>query len=403
MVESLTQSTSMERLGWVLVHSLWQFVLVALAAIILQWVLKRRSAATRYGTLLAAMLMMVVAPVATWFSPWSVDTSPPAAKLVPVATPEAVALLEEVPRSQPEGDMPPMAAAGLPAAEHAAANPPAAAQGVEPAARGPVACWSRTKSRVQPWLPEIVLAWLAGVLLAAFRPLWSWHTVRRLRRVGVSPVGEAVHGVLDHTARRLGLIRAVEVLQSTLVKTPVVLGYFRPLVLLPLCVVTGLPEAQLELVLAHELAHIRRHDYLVNLFQTLVETLFFYHPAVWWLSRQVRNERENCCDDVAIVLSDSRADYGRALLAIEKLRAAAPSLSLAASGGSLLARIRRIAGHEPAPRFVGGGSILGVILVSMALFAAVTWGAAKTAEKPTGNDPAEKTSERRAHERGKAR
>ena len=130
-----------------------------------------------------------------------------------------------------------------------------------------------------------------------------------------------MHSVLERMAKRLGLARAVEVLQSTLVKTPVVVGYFRPAILLPLCVVTGLPEAQLELILAHELAHIRRHDYLVNLLQTLVETLFFYHPAVWWLSRQIRNERENCCDDVAMAAVGSRADYGRALLAIEELRA----------------------------------------------------------------------------------
>ena len=148
--------------------------------------------------------------------------------------------------------------------------------------------------------PRSCWSGLPGSWLAAFRPLLSWYTVRRLRTVGVSPVADAVHGVLERTAKRLGLDRAVEMLQSTLVKTPVVVGYLRPAVLLPLCVVTGLPETQLELILAHELAHIRRHDYLVNLLQTLVETLFFYHPAVWWLSRQVRNERENCCDDVAM-------------------------------------------------------------------------------------------------------
>ena len=113
------------------------------------------------------------------------------------------------------------------------------------------------------------------------------------------------------------------------------------MVLLPLCVVTGLPAVQLELILAHELAHIRRHDYLVNLLQTLVETLFFYHPAVWWLSRQIRNERENCCDDVAMATVGSRADYGRALLAIEELRATSTALSLAAR--------RRIASGPDSP------------------------------------------------------
>ena len=117
---------------------------------------------------------------------------------------------------------------------------------------------------------------------------------------------------------------------------------------------------------------------------TLIETLFFYHPAVWWRSRQIRNERENCCDDIAMATVGSRVDYGRALLAIEELRATPPGLSLAAHGGSLLARIRRIAGCEPAPRVVGGG-ILAVILVSIAIFAAVTWAAAPAAEEPEPN------------------
>src|SRR4029079_1809460 len=109
-----------------------------------------------------------------------------------------------------------------------------------------------------------------------------------------------VENMLQQSAQRLGVKRAVKVLQSVLIQTPVVVGFFRPTILLPLCVATGLPESQLELILAHELAHIRRHDYVVNLLQTLVETLFFYHPAVWWLSRQIRNERENCCDDIVM-------------------------------------------------------------------------------------------------------
>jgi hypothetical protein len=120
-----------------------------------------------------------------------------------------------------------------------------------------------------------------------------------------------------------------------------------------------------------------------------VETLFFYHPAVWWLSRQIRNERENCCDDMAMAALGSRADYGRALLAVEELRIASTPLSLAACGGSLVARIRRIAGHEPSPRAAAGGSILCVLLASIAIVAAVTWGAASTAEEA---EPTEATA-----------
>src|SRR5207237_1869978 len=129
-----------------------------------------------------------------------------------------------------------------------------------------------------------------------------WYRVRRLRTVGVSAAPAAVQQALAHTAQRLRLRQAARVLQSTLVQTAVVVGYFRPVILLPVSVVTGLSAAQLDAILAHELAHIRRHDYLVNLLQTLVETVFFYHPAVWWLSNQVRNEREICCDDIAVAV-----------------------------------------------------------------------------------------------------
>ncbi len=314
-------------------------------------------------------------------SPWLVDAPAVAVK------PELVENIEITPPSRPMDNSMPMAAMPMPSPAE-----PAEKLHAEPAAFqprpiglpliGPASVWSVVKSHVQPWLPQIVLVWFAGVVVVAMRLLLSWRTVRHLRRFDVSPAGVLVQSVLERTAQKLRLSRAVEVLQSTLVRTPAVLGWFRPLILLPACVVTGLPPGQLESILAHELAHIRRHDYLVNLLQTLVETIFFYHPAVWWLSRQIRNERENCCDDVALGIASSRADYGRALLAIEELRAAWPSLSLAASGGSLLARIRRIAGCEPPPRVIGGSSVLGVILVSLAIAVAATWAAEPAGEKP---------------------
>ena len=382
MLEFLTQSTWVERIGWVLVHSLWQFALLALVAIGLQRALQRRPATTRYRALLAAMCVMVAVPVATWFSPWSAVTPAVAVKFRSIEKPEDILVWQHVSPSQHQDDTTARVAVSAESPEELAVNLPPDPERSEPATFGLASPLSLVQSRVQPWLPEIVLFWFAGVLMAAFRPLLSWYTVHRLRTVGVSPVAGALHSVLERTAKRLGLNRAVEILQSTLVKTPVVVGYFRPAVLLPLCVVTGLPEAQLESILAHELAHIRRHDYLINSLQTLIETLFFYHPAVWWLSCQIRNERENCCDDVAMATVANRAEYGRALLAIEELRATSTGFSLAACGGSLLARIRRIAGCEPAPRIAGGGSILCVILVSIAVFAAMTRGVAPSAEKP---------------------
>ena len=240
MLEFLTQSSWADRIGWMLVHSLWQFALVALLAVVLQWALQRRSATTRYCALLAAMFVMVAVPVVTWFSPWSVDAPVVAAKVGPVENPEKVSPSQRVSPSERGNDAAAMAAMPTESPVEPASQPEP--RRLQPAPVGLAAWLSLVQRRVQVWLPEIVLIWLAGVLVAACRPLLSWYTTRRLRTVGVSPVGDAVQSVLERTAKRLRLERVVKMLQSTLIKTPVVVGYFRPAILLPVCVVTGLPE-----------------------------------------------------------------------------------------------------------------------------------------------------------------
>ena len=139
----------------------------------------------------------------------------------------------------------------------------------------------------------------------------------------------------------------------------------------------GLAPNQMEAILAHELAHIRRHDYIVNLFQTVVETLLFYHPAVWWLSRRIRAERENCCDDLAVSLCGDPVAYAAALAELEGLRSTTGDLVLAATGGSLLQRVRRLLGVPThagrAPGWLAAGVAL-LVLISMSA-GAVTRGA----------------------------
>ena len=132
-----------------------------------------------------------------------------------------------------------------------------------------------------------------------------------------------------------------------MVRVPTVVGYLRPVILLPASVIVGLPPAHLDAVLAHELAHVRRHDYIVNVLQSVVETLLFYHPAVWWCSRQVRIEREHCCDDVVVEACGDRVAYATALAQLEELRGLNPMLSLNATGGRLIDRIRRLLGASP--------------------------------------------------------
>ncbi len=147
---------------------------------------------------------------------------------------------------------------------------------------------------------------------------------------------------IDRLKERMGIRRAVTLLESARVEVPMVSGWLRPSILVPVAALSGLTAPQLEAILAHELAHIRRHDYLVNLLQCLVEVLLFHHPATWWITRVVRCEREHCCDDMAVSASRDRLTYAQALAAMEGLRTPAFSISPAANGGNLLARVRRI-------------------------------------------------------------
>ncbi|RKG97594.1 M56 family metallopeptidase [Corallococcus sp. CA053C] len=235
--------------------------------------------------------------------------------------------------------------------------------------------WERAFQQVGENLPWLVMAWGMGVAASSLRLLKGWMLLRR-------QVHEAVHASwewqqrMEAMARRLGLTRPVRLLVSSKLEVPSTLGWLKPVVLVPTATLTGLAVRELELVLAHELAHIRRHDFAVNVVQTLVETLLFYHPVVWWMSQVIRVERENCCDDLA-VHQGSALPYARALTALEALRlqgmgASGPALS--ALGGSLTDRVRRLV-LAPAPRcssrWAAGVSIV-TLISSLALAVPLT-------------------------------
>jgi HEAT repeat protein len=182
---------------------------------------------------------------------------------------------------------------------------------------------------------------------------------------GVREPAAELRTMLARIARRLGLSRPVRIAESLLVDSPAVIGWLRPVVLVPASLASGLTPLQVEAILAHELAHVRRHDYLVNLAQALVETLLFYHPAVWWISARVREEREHCCDDLAVAVCGDGRVYAAALLSLEEHRA--PRLAAAATGGALLSRIRRLvvpapAHAETAPRWIAAVAGLALVL-----------------------------------------
>src|SRR4029434_2210742 len=150
--------------------------------------------------------------------------------------------------------------------------------------------------------------------------------------------------IFESVREHLGLRGPIRLLAHARLDSPVVVGWLRPVVLLPISLISGFTTEQLSAILAHELAHIRRQDFVVNILQRCVESILFYHPAVWWLSKRIRAEREHCCDDIAIRLCGSRKIYAEALIEMERARQPRPILSVAAADGVVLQRFRRVLG-----------------------------------------------------------
>jgi TonB family protein len=204
--------------------------------------------------------------------------------------------------------------------------------------------------RLHAALPWLVGAWFVCVAVLATRSFWQWRRLVRIVREASAPSAEWTLR-LARLCERFGLRRPVRLLCSARAVTPMLIGWIRPVVLLPASMMSGFTPAQIELIIAHELGHVCRWDYVANLFQVLIETVLFYHPVVHWISHDVRNARESCCDDLVLHLADgSPLAYARTLADLEELRHDEGLLTpaLGASGGVLLARIRHIVGVNDA-------------------------------------------------------
>ena len=375
-----------ERLGWVLVHSVWLLTSVALLAALVDRLLRRRSANVRYVALVASLALMIASPCVVWLL---VDLQPGIVETSGASAAEALAPPEETDaRTIVASNPADLGFRGGPLDSleqgHETFGPdgqplPAAPRSSEfSLSLASVTAFAKASfgafgAVIEPTLPLIVLLWFAGVALFATRPIVGLRSQWRLGRDGLSPAPESVERSLADLARRLGLRHAVRVAESARVKVPMAVGYLKPMILLPACVLTGLTPTQLQALLAHELAHIRRNDWLVNAIQVLIETLLFYHPAVWWLSRRIRQERENCCDDVALSLIADRPSYGRMLLSLEELRQRIPQPALAATGGALAPRVRRLLAGPIDPQPAARGWLSGAVLLGLITLASALW------------------------------
>jgi TonB family protein len=282
-------------LSLALLHFVWQGALVAILLWIALFIVRNRSPRVRYALSCLALAVLIELPAVTAYLLYR---RPP----VSGASPDSAAA---------------QTAANLLTAGHAS--------------------WLIS---LQAWAVPV---WCLGVFIFSARLTWAGRQVSLMRRRGKSGE-EPLCAAVARLAERMGLNRKVGVLISALADGPSVVGILRPVILLPTATILGLTPEQLEAVLAHELAHIRRYDYLVNILQMLAEALLFYHPAVWWISTRIRRERELCCDDEAVRACGDSFCYARALTALERIRVTAPSLALGGTDGPLAYRIKRLMG-----------------------------------------------------------
>jgi uncharacterized protein (TIGR03435 family) len=331
-MQILSSQPWVERLGWTLIHFLWQGLTIAVLYGAVRRVMARASNPNaRYLLGCAALAAMTAAPLATWELTLSSEASPNAAYRVPGAPPAA----------STNGRT---ATARLPDSVRATVS------GMRPA----------------QFLLWVVMVWLAGAMVFWTRLLGGWAVAARMRSVLVRRAPPEWQEILGRLGAQIGISGPVRLLVSALVQVPTVVGWLRPVVLIPVGAIGGLPAGYLEALLLHELAHIRRHDYLVNLLQSVAEALLFYHPAVWWVSGHIRAERELCCDDAAVSVSGDALTYARALAELESYRPAHLSAAMAADGGSLADRIARLLGKAGPVRTGPGPGVLAVALLLVA-------------------------------------
>lgn len=311
------------RLAWTLVHFLWQGALLGVAAWCVLAVLRNRNSRVRYGVACAFLALCALAPPITFFL-----LAPPAVGSFTSHTPLVLGF----------DPVPTRALFGTSSA-------------------GPLP-W---QTRLAPWLPTILLSWMIGSSLLALRAVGGWLWLQYLRRSATPvPEGQWVERVREMAAQA-GISRTVQLLQSARVRTPMALGLVRPMILVPLGFFVQADAVGAEAVLAHELAHLRRLDPLVNGLQCILETLLFFHPAVHFISRRVRTERECCCDDEAVMACGDAVLYVETLCRLDALHGRPLSLVLSARGGNLMERITRLLAPTSAPRLAVPSLVLALV------------------------------------------
>lgn len=309
---------TIEQLGLTLLHFLWQGTLIGALYCLALLIGRPASAQTRYNLAVGTLLALGLTPFLTFFYLGSASAIPGSAMAA-----EGVAVMQLV-------------------------------------------ISATSTEQATSLLAWTVAGWLAGVLVLSLRLILGWHYITRLKRSAKREALVHLAPVLDRLRSTMAIRKPVVLAVSDRIPSPVVVGWLKPLILFPPALVTRMSSAQVEMVLAHELAHIRRNDHLINLFQIVIETLLFYHPVVALVSRRIRIERENACDDLAVRATRDRLAYVEMLASLERFRQPGPSLALGLHDGQILGRIRRLVEQSRPRRQLGITlpALLGLMLLA---------------------------------------
>lgn len=328
-------------IGWSLIHFVWQGALLAGVLAIVLILLTNANPKTRYLLACGTLLTCMVLPIASF------DTA--------IANPGP-----------------------LVSNDISSAHVSVAAGGL--AKTDSLLAW------VGPHLPMMVFTWLCCVALLTLRMGLGFLWVARLHATASRELPDGWQSRFATLTDKYALRRAVSLRVVADLATPMTAGWWRPVVFVPAALITGMPAHLLEALLAHELAHIKRHDYIVNLMQTVIEVLLFFHPAVWWISRQIRTEREKIADDLAARTLGEPRRLALALQKLEMLRPSGPSLAQAADGGSLLLRIKRLVSpHRRPVEWKSASVVVALVAASAAICAQASLPAADSSQVVTGD------------------
>lgn len=345
-------------IGITLLHSLWQIGLVSLALVVVLRVLRKASANVRYVAAVSGMVLSLVFGVVTF-----VQIS---------ARSEAARYVDRVAGSRAHTAETAAMGKTLEQVGGSSSPPAVASRGVSGSD-----FLSNALASLPNLSPLVTFVWLLGVALLSLRLVGGLSRLRHYRN-GSTDIDHAWQQVFDDLCDRVSVRGSVRIVQSAIVHTPIAIGSLRPLIIIPTSLFLQISPAELETIIAHELIHIRRYDPLVNLFQCMVETLFFYHPAIWWMSAQVRCEREFAADAGVVKLFESSCvTYARALANLEEIRQTTkqnmPRFATAANGGNLMNRIQRILNVKTETSSASSAWTAGMALLLTSVFLLATF------------------------------